>query len=51
MKNQDTTRIESVKRGISKRNLDKTKKRKSPIDLYGIFRDKIYYESDAVLLS
>ena len=45
------TKVKSRKRNVSKKNVDTVKKRKSPIDLFGIFKDKIHYESDAVLMS
>ena len=47
----EKTKIKSEKRNTSKKNVNTTKKRKSPIDLFGIFKDKIHYESDAVLMT
>jgi len=45
------SKVKSRKRNVSKKNMDSAKKRKNPIDLFGIFKDKIHYESDAVLMS
>ena len=45
------TKVKSGKRNVSKKDVDITKKRKNPIGLFGIFKDKIHYESDAVLMS
>jgi len=44
-------KVRSKKRNVPKINADAAKKRKSPIDLFGIFKDKIHYESDSVLIS
>ena len=44
-------KVRSKNRNASKKNADTAKKRKSPIDLFGIFKDKIHYESDSVLIN
>ena len=31
--------------------VSKTKNRKNPMNLFGIFKDKIFYESDEVLMN
>ena len=45
------TKINFKRENVSKKNMNAAKKRKSPIELFGIFSDKIRYESDIVLMS
>ena len=44
-------KVKSEKGNVSPKNMNTVKKRKSPIELFGIFKDKIHYENDAVLMS
>jgi len=52
----ETATKQKPKTLLSKRNgynlkVSKTKNSKNPMNLFGIFKDKIFYESDEVLMN
>ena len=40
-----------IKVAMPKRRKDYSKNRKSPVELFGILKDKIFYENDEVLIN
>ena len=51
METKEKTKKTANKENTAKAKTLKLRRKKSPIDLFGIFKDKIFYESDEVLMS